>query len=182
MKQSVLPIRGTGRAMEGAHGSRFSGEASRDPRPDHKRKGVFQDYLRGRKSLISPRVISSGKDPPVFSNRDLRKAPSSGVGLVSTYAPGNDRYQSQIFIIRMGHIPIPNRSATPGRCQTGSTANFVTASSPDSLRHIFLSGTIRPSRTLCSSSGNLICWIASLLALFVWGHSSNPEIYFEIKS
>ena len=87
--------------MEGAHESRFSREASRDPRPDRKRKGVLQDYLRGRKSLISPRVISSGKDPPVFSNRDLRKAPSSGVGLVLTYAPGNDRYQDQIFIIWM---------------------------------------------------------------------------------
>lgn len=35
---------------------------------------------------MSPRVISSGKDPPVFSNKDLRKAPSSGVDLVSVYA------------------------------------------------------------------------------------------------
>lgn len=31
---------------------------------------------------MSPRVMSSGKDPPVFSNRDLRKAPSSGQELV----------------------------------------------------------------------------------------------------
>ena len=35
---------------------------------------------------MSPRVISSGKDPPVFSNRDLRKAPSSGELLISAYA------------------------------------------------------------------------------------------------
>ena len=35
---------------------------------------------------MSPRVISSGKDPPVFSNRDLRKAPSSGMDLVFVYA------------------------------------------------------------------------------------------------
>ena len=166
-KQSVLPIREICRAMEGAHESRISREASQHPRPDRKRKGVFQVYVRGRKSLMSPRVISSGKDPPVFSNRDLRKAPSSVIELVSTYFPGNDRYQDQTFTIRMGYIPIPNLSATPGRCQTGSTANFVTANSPNSLRQIFLSGTMRPSRTLCSSSGNLICWIASLLASFV---------------
>lgn len=37
---------------------------------------------------MSPRVISSGKDPPVFSNRDLRKAPSSGEELISPYVLG----------------------------------------------------------------------------------------------
>ena len=37
---------------------------------------------------MSPRVISSGKDPPVFSNKDRRKAPSSGVELVFAYASG----------------------------------------------------------------------------------------------
>ena len=153
--------------MHGGHESRISREASQHSRPNYKRKGVFQIYVRGRKSLISPRVMSSGKDPPVFSNRDLRKAPSSGIESVSTYAPGNDRYQDQTFTIRRGYIPIPNLSATPGRCQTGSTANLVTASSPNSLRHIFLSGTMRPSRTLCSSSGNLICWIKRLLVLCV---------------
>ena len=153
--------------MAGAHESRISREASQHPRSNYKRKDMFQIYVRGRKSSISPRVISSGKDPPVFSNRDLRKAPSSGIELVSTYAPGSDRYQDQRFTIRRGRIPIPNLLATPGRCQTGSTANLVTASSPNSLRHIFLSGTMRPSRTLCSSSGNLICWIKSLLALCV---------------
>lgn len=40
---------------------------------------------------MSPRVISSGKDPPVFSKRDLRKAPSSGVKLVSACAQGKHR-------------------------------------------------------------------------------------------
>ena len=40
---------------------------------------------------MSPRVISSGKDPPVFSNRDLRKAPSSGAKLVSARAQGKHR-------------------------------------------------------------------------------------------
>lgn len=90
---------------------------------------------------MSPRVISSGKDPPVFSNKDLRKAPSSGVESVSASALEENRYRNQVFAVRMDVIPIPNRSATPGRNQTGSTANFVTANSPKSLRHIFLSGT-----------------------------------------
>ena len=31
---------------------------------------------------MSPRVMSSGNDPPVFSNKDLRRAPSSVMELV----------------------------------------------------------------------------------------------------
>ena len=57
-----------------------------------KGKRELQNHLRGRKTLMSPRVISSGKDPPVFSNRDLRKAPSSGVELVSADALGSCVY------------------------------------------------------------------------------------------
>lgn len=37
---------------------------------------------------------------------------------------------------------MPNLSATPGRYQAGSTANFVTASSPESFLHILPSGTL----------------------------------------
>ena len=39
---------------------------------------------------------------------------------------------------------MPNLSATPGKYQAGSTANFVTASSPESFLQIL------PSGTLCS--------------------------------
>lgn len=33
--------------------------------------------IGGRKSLMSPLVINSGYDPPVCSNSDLRREPSS---------------------------------------------------------------------------------------------------------
>ena len=121
---------------------------------------------------MSPRVISSGKDPPVFSNKDLRKAPSSGVESVSASALEENRYRNHVFAVRMNVIPIPNRSATPGRNQTGSTANFVTANSPKSLRHIFLSGTRRPSRTLCSISGIFICALVIAILGLIWIFSS----------
>jgi hypothetical protein len=85
--------------------------------------------IGGKKVLMSPRVMSSGYEPPVCSNRARLRVPSS----------------------------IPNRSATPGRYQTGSTANFVTASSPDALRHILPSGISLPAFTLSSSSGTFIC-------------------------
>ena len=62
---------------------------------DSIRKGErgLQKHVRGRKSLMSPRVMSSGKDPPVFSNRDLRKVPSSSVKLASAYASEKHRYR-----------------------------------------------------------------------------------------
>ena len=79
-----------------------------------------------------------------------------------------ERISNQASTVRMNAIPIPNRSATPGRYQTGSTANFVTANSPELLRHIFLSGTRRPSRTLCSSSGSFICaFVIAILGLIL---------------
>lgn len=47
---------------------------------------------------------------------------------------------------------MPNLSATPGRYQAGSTANFVTASSPDSFLQILPSGTL-----FCQLLVNLLC-------------------------
>lgn len=47
---------------------------------------------------------------------------------------------------------MPNLSATPGRYQAGSTANFVTASSPESFLHILPSGTL-----FHPSSVNVLC-------------------------
>lgn len=76
------------------------------------------------------------------------------------------RLEKQISVcgmnMRSWHLPIPNRSATPGRyqtyriirnvspprddeCITGSTANLVTASSPPSLRQTLPSGILQQS-------------------------------------
>jgi len=48
------------------------------------------------------------------------------------------------------------RSATPGRYQTGSTANLVTFSSPWGFMQILPSGIRRPLRTASSSSGTFL--------------------------
>ena len=70
--------------------------------------------------------------------------------------------------VRVGGLLIPNRSATPGKYQTGSTANLVTASSPSSFRQIFPSGTRRPALTLCSSSGNFMCAFVMAIVGLTW--------------
>lgn len=46
------------------------------------------------------------------------------------------------LFVQTKYIPMPNLSATPGKYQTGSTANFVTASSPELFRHILPSGIL----------------------------------------
>ena len=101
--------------------------------------------MGGRKILISLLVTSSGYDPPVCSNKARRRVCSS-----------KQIRQLPLLDIVSGGIPIPNLSATPGRYHTGSTATFVTASSPVELRQIFPSGTSLPERTLPSSSGSFM--------------------------
>ena len=57
------------------------------------------------------------------------------------------------------YVPIPNLSATPGRYQTGSTANLVTASSPELFKHILPSGTlVSHQQLLPESAENLSDW------------------------
>lgn len=107
--------------------------------------------IGGMKSLISPRVMSSGKEPPVCSKRDRRSVASSVYPWLC-----NVSYSCRGLSGLGKWVPIPNLSATPGRYHTGSTANFVTANSPNSFKQILPSTFNLPSFTEFSSSGSLM--------------------------
>src|ERR1700712_1427254 len=78
--------------------------------------------MGGRKTLMSGRVMSSGYIPPVSSNKARRRRLSELLDELTS----NRRTERRI------NAHIPNRSATPGKYQTGSTAAFDTfISTPD---------------------------------------------------
>lgn len=80
-------------------------------------------------------------------------------------------------ILSSGNSPMPNLSATPGRYQAGSTANFVTASSPESFLHILPSGTL-----FCQLSVNFLYELGTCEAVVCVGLAAvikgNPQSSF----
>lgn len=72
---------------------------------------------------------------------------------------------------------MPNLSATPGRYQAGSTANFVTASSPESFLQILPSGTLRSqlSVTVSYRIGSCESVACVALAATIKGQSGNTH-------
>lgn len=104
--------------------------------------------------MISPRVISW-----YFVRTALASSSSVRVGRISPrdscrrctqretcgefpHLPLVSLAVTKTHMLSSVNSPMPNLSATPGRYQAGSTANFVTASSPESFLQILPSGTL----------------------------------------
>ena len=102
---------------------------------------VFLPPIGGRNTSRSARVTSSGYIPPVSSNRTRRNCASLQ----------------------------PNRAATPGRCQTGSTAALVTSAAPLGNRTL-PSGTSRPLAMASVTSGRMTCALVTAMV----GRMSTP--------
>lgn len=139
--------------------------------------------MGGRKTLISPLVISSGYDPPVCSNKARRRSPSSVLFSLELLQTKVLTHQHQIFLLHLVNTTPTSKWAYRlgiiEKQPTGSTANFVTANSPDSFRQILPSGTLSLLGFLCishthrtrlqSTSANTFCQFRKLSIINI-GH------------